>query len=192
MNTYKPLILSDMDGVLADLETGFWTQFEAAFPDAPKRAQANAREFKIDTQISSEWTEKVHSITNAPGFFAALQPMPGAVEALNAMLDEGWDVRICTAPLLSNPTCASDKFAWADEILGDGWSRRVVIAKDKTLVRGDILIDDKPVITGDWTPTWKHVVFDATYNQDAPSPLRLDGWANWRQSLAPLFGKVAA
>ena len=192
MNTYKPLILVDMDGVLADLETAFWTKFEAAFPEAPRRSQANTRQFKLDTQIGPEWTEKVRAITTAPGFYASLPPVPGAAHALNEMLAQGWDVRICTAPLLTNPTCASDKLSWADEVLGQGWSRRVIIAKDKTLVRGDLLIDDKPVITGDWTPTWQHVVFDAPYNQDAPSPLRLTGWDTWSQTLTPLLGKAAA
>ena len=190
--TATPLVLVDMDGVLADLEAGFWRQFETYHPDGPKRVDADNRQFKLATQIDARWVEAVAAITNAPGFYASLPVVPGAAQALNAMLDAGWDVRICTAPLLTNPTCASDKFAWADQVLGQGWSRRVIIAKDKTLVRGDLLIDDKPVIDGDLTPTWQHVVFDATYNQDAPSPLRLTGWANWRQTLTPMLTATAA
>jgi len=187
-----PLVLVDMDGVQADLTGAFWAEFERRFPDAPTRADADTSIFWLDRQIAPQWTEAVHAVTTAPGFFATLDPLEGAVEAMNAMLDEGWDVRICTAPLLTNPTCASDKLAWADRVLGEGWSRRVVIAKDKTLVRGDVLIDDKPVVEGDWTPTWRHVVFDAPCNQDAPSPYRLTGWAAWRETLTPLLGRAAA
>ncbi|MGY4645341.1 5' nucleotidase, NT5C type [Cellulomonas sp. URHB0016] len=187
-----PLVLVDMDGVQADLATAFWAELERRFPGGPTRADADLTRFKLDTQLAPEWADAVHAVTTTPGFFSTFAPVEGAVEAMNAMLDEGWDVRICTAPLLTNPTCASDKLAWAEDVLGAGWSRRVVIAKDKTLVRGDILIDDKPVVEGDWTPTWKHVVFDATYNQTAPSPFRLTGWADWRRTLTPLLGRTAA
>ena len=192
MSLTKPLVLVDMDGVLLDLEGTFWEDFEAANPDGPTRAEGDKTQFKIDDQMDPVWTPAIRSVMAAPGFFARLRPMPGAVAALNEMLDEGWDVRICTAPLLHNPTCASDKIASLAEHFGQRWTRRAVITKDKTLVRGDVLIDDKPVVDGDWTPVWKHVVFDATYNQDAPSPYRLTGWANWRQTLTPLLGRTAA
>lgn len=188
----KPLVLVDMDGVQVDLVAGFWAAFEKAFPDGPSRSDVDETQFKIDAQLGPEWTEQVHSITNTPGFFATLQPIEGAVKAMNEMLEEGLDVRICTAPMLSNTTCASDKFWWVDAFNGDGWARRTAIVKDKTLMRGDVLVDDKPVITGDWTPIWKHVVFDATYNQDAPSPYRMHGWANWQETLIPLLGRTAA
>ena len=37
---------------------------------------------------------------------------------------------------------------------------------DKTLVRGDVLIDDKPHVTGSNAPTWQHLLYDAPYNRD--------------------------
>ena len=42
---------------------------------------------------------------------------------------------------------------------------------------GDVLIDDKPVITGSMNPTWEHVVFgEYTYNQTSAAPHRLTAW----------------
>ncbi|MBO0899400.1 hypothetical protein J1G43_05420 [Cellulomonas sp. zg-ZUI22] len=190
--TSTPLVLVDMDGVLVDLEAAFWDAFETAHPAGPRRTDGDRTVFRIDEQLDPQWRDAVRSIMAAPGFFGGLRPVPGAVEALDEMLDEGWDVRICTAPLLHNPTCASDKLASLARHFGQRWAERAVITKDKTLVRGDVLIDDKPVVNGDWTPVWKHVVFAATYNQAAPSPYRLTGWASWRQTLTPLLGRTAA
>jgi 5'-nucleotidase len=54
----------------------------------------------------------------------------------------------------------------------------MVITQDKTLVCGDVLIDDKPVIEGLMTPQWVHMVFDASYNQHIQTPFRMT-WSNW-------------
>lgn len=188
----QPLVLVDMDGVQADLEAGFWQRWAQLHPTAPQRAAGDPTQFYIEDQLPLEYQAQVRAIVNTPGFFRNLPVMAGAPEALNEMLDEGWDVRVCTAPLLSNPTCASDKLAWVEEHLGAGWARRTVLAKDKSTVRGDLLIDDKPTVTTTLNPTWRHVVFDAPYNQQSPSPYRLTGWANWRQTLTPLTGRTAA
>lgn len=187
-----PLILVDMDGVQADLEERFWAQWAATQPDAPQRADADPTHFYLEDQLPEAWRPQVRDLVNSPGFYRDLPPVPGAGVALNEMLDHGWDVIVCTAPLLSNPTCASDKLAWLEEHIGPGWSRRCVIAKDKSLVRGDLLIDDKPTVTTTLTPTWTHVVFDAPYNRTAASPHRLTGWGTWRQTLTPLLGRTAA
>lgn len=187
-----PLVLVDMDGVQADLESQFWDTWANTHPDAPQRPDVDPSHFYVEDQLPEEWKEHVRAVTTAPGFYRHLPPMPGAAQAMNDMLAAGWDVVVCTAPLLSNPTCASDKLAWLEEYIGEGWSRRAVIAKDKTRVRGDLLIDDKPDVTGSLTPTWQHVVFDAPYNRAAPSPHRLTRWADWQATLTPLLGRTAA
>ena len=38
------------------------------------------------------------SIMAEPGFYICFEPLPGAIEAMNEMLAEGIDVRLCTAP----------------------------------------------------------------------------------------------
>jgi 5'-nucleotidase len=57
----------------------------------------------------------------------------------------------------------------------------VILTRDKTLVRGDILVDDKPTIAGLATPLWRHILFDQPYNRHFPT-LRLN-WFTWREIL---------
>lgn len=183
-----PVVLVDMDGVIADLEGAFWTAFNAVNPQAPTREQVDPAAFRLDDQVGAQWADAAQAILRSPGFYSMLRPMPHAAEALNAMLAGGWDVRICTAPKLSNPTCASDKLNWLDEHIGDGWSKRAIVAKDKTYVRGDILIDDKPTVDGDLDPTWQHVIFDAPYNATSPATVRLTSWAEFAATLPGVLG----
>lgn len=189
---HPPIVLVDMDGVQADLEGAFWREWATRHPDLPQYADVQHLTFKIETRFGDRYHEEVASILDEPGFFAGFEPYKGAAEAMNAMVGRGWDVFVVTSPLLTNVTCGDDKFGWMDHHIGFGWSDRTIITRDKTLVRGDVLIDDKPVIKGRLTPTWKHVVFDRTYNHDAPSPYRMHDWADWEQTLTPLLGRIAA
>jgi 5'-nucleotidase len=95
------------------------------------------------------------------------------------MLAAGHDVRICTSPLTRFENCVPEKFLWVQRHLGDDWVQRIILTKDKTLVRGDVLIDDKPEVTGRLEPSWEHIVFEAPYNT-ASNARRLN-WANWAQ-----------
>jgi 5'-nucleotidase len=66
--------------------------------------------------------------------------------------------------------------------LGPDWVKRVILTKDKTLVKADFLIDDKPEITGaEAVPVWEHILYDRPYNRGA-NRKRLT-WANWKEVL---------
>ena len=70
---------------------------------------------------------------------------------------------------------------WIKEHLGQEFAERTIITRDKTLVYGDILIDDKPEVTGIHTPAWTHVVYDQPYNREATAN-RLT-WNNYKEVL---------
>jgi len=40
------------------------------------------------------------------------------------------------------------QFAWVKQHLGAEWMKRIIITCDKTLIHGDLLIDDKHAVTG--------------------------------------------
>ncbi|UOE45974.1 5' nucleotidase, NT5C type [Agromyces larvae] len=160
-------ILCDLDGVAADwiggIEDGLgwlpvedsewldWTQGDGASPDAPDDARAGLR-------------RRIKRIQGTFGFYAALRPIPGAVAAIHRLADAGHDVWFCSTPDPLNESCASDKINWVESHFGEGWGERVILTHDKTLVRGDVLIDDKPRVTGAAEPEWTHVIFAQPYN----------------------------
>ena len=117
-----------------------------------------------------------------PGFYRDLRPIDGAVRALTEMA-RSHRVTLCSSPWNTNPTCNDDKKDWVTEHLGVDWTDRLVLTKDKTIVRGDILIDDKPKVLGEEDRTWMHIVFTAPYNLNVEGP-RLNGWSEWEEVIA--------
>lgn len=176
------LILVDQDGVLADFEAGFLQLWRAEHPDAPYVDLAGRTTWLIKEQYPVAWHAAMDAIHTRAGFFAGLPVMDGAVQAMDALLQAGHDVRICTSPLTRWHNCVAEKHAWVEEHLGPQWVRRIILTKDKTLCAGDVLIDDKPHVTGALVPSWTHLRFDTPFNSAGDHPLL--NWQNFEQVLA--------
>ncbi|XP_069849152.1 5'(3')-deoxyribonucleotidase, cytosolic type isoform X2 [Dipodomys merriami] len=140
-------VLVDMDGVLADFEAGLLRGFRRRFPGEPHVPLAQRRGFLAREQyraLRPDLADKVASVYEAPGFFLDLEPIPGAVEALREMNRmPGTEVFICTSPLLKYDHCVGEKYHWVEQNLGPEFVQRIILTRDKTVVRGDLLIDDK-------------------------------------------------
>lgn len=176
-------ILVDMDGTIADWGRR-WDLALARYGEPAKHIprHADQRTFDLHAGRTPDESDIIANVMDEPGFYADLLPIPGAIAALERMVKAGHHVLLVTSPWPTNATCASDKIAWVIRYLGSDWASRVVITHDKTVVHGDVLIDDKPHITGSRTPTWRHVRFDQPYNRDV-SGMRLIAWKDWEAVL---------
>lgn len=108
-------LMIDMDGVLCDFDAGY-NRIRAEKPD-------------------------VEFPQSMPGMFASLAPIKGAIEAVNR-LRETHDVWILTAPSVKNPHCYTEKRLWIEQHFDLAMAYRLIIAHDKSLVLGDVLVDD--------------------------------------------------
>ena len=171
----RPTVLVDMDGVLVDWDRGFAASWGG------RSAIDRSASYKMEDCVPEELREEALELYHAEGFFAGLPAKPGAVQALREMVQSHVQVLLITSPVLSSRFCAGEKYQWVATHLGPEWLERLVLTSDKTLVRGDLLIDDKPRVGGqERLPSWEHVVFDAPYNRDTAHKLRLGDWAGWR------------
>ena len=94
----------------------------------------------------------------------------------------GLQVFICTSPLTTYKNCVLEKYQWVEDQLGADWVNRIILTKDKTLVKADYLIDDKPNITGvESMPAWEHILYDRPYNREVNKKRLV--WTNWKSVL---------
>jgi 5'-nucleotidase len=178
----KKIILVDMDDVLASFERGFLNNWRKEHPEKIFIPLEERTVFKVQNQYPAELKPLVDEICLAPGFYRNLPIIGGGKEAINEMRGRGHSVFICTSPMTEYENCVLEKYEWVNEHLGLDWTKRMIITKDKTLVRGDYLIDDNPTPKGILEPTWEHVLYDFPYNRSVNGKRRLT-WDNWRDVL---------
>lgn len=181
------VVLVDLDNTAADFDKGFELRWRELYPTRPVVLEAQRTTFKIEDSYPAEWKKDIRTIVGADGFIAGLPPRDGAVQALQEMLSAGHEVFICTAPLSKPVPNVPEKYQWVAKYLGEEWAKqRIIVLKDKTLVKGDVLIDDNPEIIGKRAAEWTHVIYDRVYNQQIAGR-RLTHWSNWRTQLEGLL-----
>ena len=138
------LILIDQDGVLADFDLAFHAAWEALGHPHTAVLPSERRAFYVRDDYPEHLRATVEEIYTSQGFFSSLPPIPGAVDAVCELIRLGHDVRICTSPLNQYLHCVPEKYEWVERHLGSEFVARMIVTKDKTLVHGDVLVDDKP------------------------------------------------
>lgn len=107
-----------MDGVLVDFASGV---------------------AKLSEETKKEYEGRIDEV---PGLFALMEPMPGAIEAVQ-LLAKHYDVYILSTSPWGNTTAASDKIEWVKKHMNGVFHKRVILTHHKELLMGDFLIDDR-------------------------------------------------
>ena len=107
----------DMDDTLCDYKTGFERHKERY----PEHAYPQSE----------------------PGLYLGLDPMPGAIEAYRWLeKNPRLDTYILTAPSVRNAHSYTEKRLWVEHHLGQAAAYRLIITPNKSLNKGEFLVDD--------------------------------------------------
>lgn len=121
----EKLVYVDMDGVLADYA---------------KLKDELDLEYASSGSSLEERPEKWHRVID--NFYLDLDPLEGAIEAFHALC-EAHEVYILSTPSWYNPHSWTDKRLWVENHLGSVAKKRLILSHNKSLLRGDYLIDDR-------------------------------------------------
>lgn len=114
-------ILIDMDGVLCDYQTKF-VEWRFKYPEI-KFPQADIR------------------------FWQELEPMLGAIDAVRSIM-KYHEVYFATAPSYLNAMCYTGKRMWIETYFGLEACKNLILCHDKSMLKGDVLIDDNLYTNG--------------------------------------------
>jgi 5'-nucleotidase len=172
-----------MDNTLCDWESRFEEMMAKHYPEVALVPREKRVSWEHAKDYPEEHRAKVTEVCGKPGFFEGMKPNPGAIEALEEMLELGNDVFIVSSPDSNYyAQCSMEKYSWVKKHLGEAWMKRLVLTSDKTTMQAHVLIDDKPVIEGSVQPNWAHVIYSQSYNRNVEGK-RLDDWADWESAL---------
>jgi 5'-nucleotidase len=175
-------ILVDMDGVIADFDQEFQQRWKQRHPTKLYIPVEKRTKYYVKDEYPDTLKPLVVEILFESSFFEEMAMVPGAKEALEEMEAKGLEVFICTSPLSTYGNCILEKYKWVENFLGAAWVNKIILTKDKTIVKADILIDDKPELTGvEKAPTWEHILYDRPYNRGVNK--RRITWENWKDVL---------
>ena len=118
----KKIVYIDMDNVLVGFGSGI---------------------DRLSDEIKKEYENRLDDV---PGMFSLMNPMPGAVEAVNKLAAH-YDLYVLSTAPWKNPSAWSGKATWIQQYFGEGpdgiFYKRLIISHHKNLNRGEYLIDDR-------------------------------------------------
>lgn len=189
-------ILWDMDGVCADWELGLKKSLGKKFPGFSFKEAQQREHWWYSKNYPDHLRSEIDALAFVPGFFEDLPVKEGVMEAMQWALKQGFNISICTSPLYTRDetivaNCISEKVRWLSRYVGSFATLfspdadiQVVFAHDKTLIHGDVLIDDNPGISGRMIPSWKQILFDEGYLFSRHLTLPRINWSNYQEVLS--------
>jgi 5'-nucleotidase len=170
-------ILCDMDNVVADL-------MEMALEELHFRYEVNksideVTDYKIENCLGKENWDLIQKILQEPGFYSHLPVTPDAYQGLCQLKDLGHEIIFVTATPDNCFTAVHEKITWVRNTLGLNLPVVSVSAGcPKTVVNGDLLIDDCLDNIKDWVESGKKaILFDQPWNTNVEQMIRLWGYS---------------
>ena len=158
----KPVLLLDVDGVLADFVGGTIRTLRSVGVDLSREDVTAMDIFKGDKALEAAFK---HKLSTEGGFCSRLEPLHGAAEFVERARDV-YDVVIVTAPYDVVGWC-DERIAWIQAHLGLPRSS-VVFAHRKELVAGDALVEDSARNASKWAkahPEGSAILVDQPWNR---------------------------
>jgi 5'-nucleotidase len=142
LQSIKGTIACDVDGVVADLHSEWVRRYNLLYYD--NLTSDDVKSWEIDKYVKPQCGLKVYDILKQPDLYEAVSPIPGALEGINALREDGWRVVFVTSTNLHQNGA---KLRWLERhgflALKYGVSSQdYVETVDKSLIVADVMIDD--------------------------------------------------
>lgn len=162
-------IAIDMDEVIADFVGKEIKLFHRLFHESVNREDLNDTNLR---QLKPQFNDVLLYLRNTNGFFADLDVIPGAQDAVQK-LSRHHNIFITTAAM-EFPNSVADKFNWLKKYFDFIPELNYVFCGDKSIIHADYLIDDNSRHFAHFIG--KGLLFSAPHNRTEMTENRMNGW----------------
>ena len=171
----------DIDAVLADLQTEWLYRYNLDYKDNLKAEQILS--WGMDEYVKPECGKRIYDYLLDDNLYTNVNPIPGALQAVNKMRDLFTRVIFCT---MSPFPKMGRKFQWLIDNkffeyynYGDP-EMDYIETRDKSLINADYLIDDYFVNLANFQRYG--IIFTQPWNKDIDCIFRLDNWNDFLEN----------
>ncbi len=138
-------IYFDMDDVGCDFRACLFDIYSQEYGEDCGYDGCDNYYIEYSTGIKAD-AEYFKEVLYREGLFLNLKPIPGYIEIIKKLIDEGYEVRILSHPQWESPYCMNEKIAWIKKHMPFFNLNNIIFAKLKGEIGapGRIFIDDAP------------------------------------------------
>jgi 5'(3')-deoxyribonucleotidase len=136
------IVVVDLDETVVDLFTPWLAMYNKEWDDS--LTPSDVLSYAIHEHVKPDCGHRIYDYLNLPGLFSeGVQALPGAVNALQTLVNEGHQVIIATAAF-NKETHPAEKQEWCRQNLPFIPTFDVHVVEEKWRIPGDVFIDDSP------------------------------------------------
>lgn len=177
----RPIVLLDMDDVITNCLRSAVKNYNTQYGTSFNYKDCNI--YGLEQFFGCE-RERVLDLFREEGFFENLTPKPGSVGAINKLIRSTlYDLYVVTATSDEDGSELVEKIRWFNNYIPKFNTKRIIACRDKHIIRGDVLVDDKVSNLDACAPYMQCILMDSPTNQDCKDYIRIRSL----KSLPPLL-----
>ncbi len=161
----RPIALVDLDGTLCNYSEAILERL------VELRGPNDSPEDEMKSELPPHILARRRMIESTPGFWRNLKPIPAGLQLASLLVELAFDTHVFTKGPSYNSSAWAEKFEWCRLHVPE---LRVIVSEDKSLVHGDILVEDWPPYINQWRrrcPKGSVIIPAQPWNEDAEAGL---------------------
>ena len=181
----RPIVLLDMDDVITNCLRSAIKNYNEEYGTNFKYEDCNV--WALEEFFGTD-RETVLKLFRDPGFFENLKPKKGSIGAINKLIKSTlYDIYIVTATSDDDGSELAEKIRWFKNYIPSFNTKRIISCRDKYIIRGDVLVDDKVENLDACKPYMQCILMDSPTNQDCNKYIRLRSLSSLPDTLERMF-----
>ena len=172
-------ILVDVDCVVADLMPEWLGFYNEEYEDQVK--VEDIKSWGLEVYVKPECGTEIYRYLKLPYLYDNVQPIDGALSSVQWLRHRGYDVVFVTSGIHEGKAKWLDRYGFLLSRLDYQYAPDLVFAHDKSLIKGDIMIDDN--VKNLHTFQGKSILFGQPWNDDNNGYFRAYNWPDVIQYL---------